>query len=156
MFNSPRVEFQKIRPQESLIRALPSPVPLADAASKVFISLYPHSFPCEHSVFRNEAATRVFLFTCLAETWLMTPVGCIAHVCVKSFQWCLTLCDPIDCSPSGSSVHGILQARRLEWVAMPSSRGSSRPRDRTHVSFITGGLFTTQPLRKPGKPLNTV
>ena len=83
----------------------------------------------------------------------MTPVGCIAHVCVKSFQWCLTLCDPIDCSPSGSSIHGILQARRLEWVAMPSSRGSSRTRDRTHVSFITGGLSTTQSLRKPGKPL---
>ena len=40
-------------------------------------------------------------------------------------------CDPIDCSPPGSSVHGILQARRLEWVAMPSSRGSSRPRDRS-------------------------
>ena len=40
-----------------------------------------------------------------------------------------TLCDPIDCSPPGSSVHGIFQARILEWVAMPSSRGSSQPRD---------------------------
>ena len=46
-------------------------------------------------------------------------------------QSCLTLCDPMDCSPSGSCVHGILQARILEGVAMPSSRGSSRPRDRT-------------------------
>ena len=46
-------------------------------------------------------------------------------------------CDPVDCSPQGSSVPGILQARMLEWVAMPSSRGSSQPRDRTRVSFIS-------------------
>ena len=44
-------------------------------------------------------------------------------------QSCLTLCDPMDCSPPGSSVYGILQARILEWVAIASSRGSSRPRD---------------------------
>ena len=42
---------------------------------------------------------------------------------------CLTLCDPIECSPPGSSIHGILQARILEWVAIPYSRGSSPPRD---------------------------
>jgi len=48
-------------------------------------------------------------------------------VCVpaKLLQSCPMLCDPMDCSPPGSSVHGILQARTLEWVAMPSSRGSS-------------------------------
>ena len=46
-------------------------------------------------------------------------------------QSCPALCNPMDCSPPGSSVHGILQARRLEWVAMPFSRGSSLPRDRT-------------------------
>ena len=51
-------------------------------------------------------------------------------------QSCLTLCDPMDCSLPGSSVHGILQARVLEWVAMPSSRVSSQPRDRTQVSHI--------------------
>ena len=55
-------------------------------------------------------------------------------VLAKSFQLCLTLCNPMDCSPPGSSVHGILQARILEWVAMPSSGGSSRPRNRTSVS----------------------
>ena len=48
-----------------------------------------------------------------------------------------TLCDPMDCSPPGSSVHGILQARILEWVAISSSRGSSWPRDQTHVSGIS-------------------
>jgi len=51
-----------------------------------------------------------------------------------SLQSCPTLCKPIDCSPPGSSVHGILQARVLEWVAMSSSRRSSRPRDGTWVS----------------------
>ena len=63
----------------------------------------------------------------------------------QSLQSCLTLCDPVDCSPPGSSVHGILQAIILEWVAMPSSRGSSCPRDQTHVSrvsCIAGRFFT--------------
>ena len=52
-------------------------------------------------------------------------------------QSCLALCDPMDCSPPGSSVHGILQARILEWVAMRSSRGSSPPRDQTHISLVS-------------------
>ena len=53
-------------------------------------------------------------------------------------QLCLTLCNPVDCSPPSSSVHGILQARVLEWVAISFSRGSSQPRDRTQVSLIAG------------------
>ena len=57
-------------------------------------------------------------------------------------QSCPSLCDPVDSSPPGSTVHGILQARMLEWVAMPSSRGSSQPRDQTQVSLITGRFFT--------------
>ena len=51
-------------------------------------------------------------------------------------QSCLTLCNPMDYSPPGSSVHGILQAKILEWVAISFSRGSSQPRNRTHISFI--------------------
>ena len=57
------------------------------------------------------------------------------------------LCGPMDCIPPGSSVHGILQARILEWVAMPSSRGSFRPQDQTHVSCvfcIAGGFFKAE------------
>ena len=54
-------------------------------------------------------------------------------------QLCLTLCDSMNCSPPGSSVHGILQARILEWVAMPSSRESSQPRVRIHI-FATPAL----------------
>ena len=57
-------------------------------------------------------------------------------MCVHA-QLCPTLRDPTDCSPSGYSDHGILQARILEWVAMPSSRGSSQPRDWTHVSHVS-------------------
>ena len=57
-------------------------------------------------------------------------------------QSCLTLCDHMDCSPPGSSVHGILQARILEWVANSSSRGSSWPRDWTHISCTEGRFFT--------------
>ena len=52
-------------------------------------------------------------------------------------QSCPTLCNPGDCSPPDSFVYGILQRRILEWVAIPFSRGSSRPRDRTHISFVS-------------------
>ena len=57
-------------------------------------------------------------------------------------QLCPTLCDLMDCSLPGSSVHGILQARILEWAAMASSRGSSQPRDQTWVSCTAGRFFT--------------
>ena len=60
-----------------------------------------------------------------------------ACTCAKSVQLYLTLCKPMDWSPSGSAVHGILQARILEWIAMPFSRGSSQPRDRTHISYVS-------------------
>ena len=60
----------------------------------------------------------------------------------KVAQSCLTLCDPMDCSLPGSSVHGIFQARILEWVAISFSRGSSWPRDWTQVSRIVGRCFT--------------
>ena len=55
----------------------------------------------------------------------------------KPLKSCPTLCDPMDCSPPGFSVRGILQARRLEWVTMPSSRGPAQVRDRTCISYIS-------------------
>ena len=67
------------------------------------------------------------------------------HLVAPSFP---TLWDPMDCSPPGSSVLGILQARILEWVAMPSSRGSSQPRDLTQLSCIAGGFFTNWATRE--------
>jgi len=75
------------------------------------------------------------------------------HVCVcvhSVAQSCLTLCDPMDCSPPGSSVNGIFQARTLEWVAISSSRGSSQPRDQTWVSCIS---CIGRPVVPPGKPM---
>ena len=59
----------------------------------------------------------------------------------QSLQSHPTLHNPMDCNPPGSSVHGILQARILEWVAMLSSRGSSQSRDQTQVSCIAGRSF---------------
>ena len=76
-----------------------------------------------------------------------------ACVHAKWLQPYLTLCDHKDCSPLGSSAHGILQAKILEWVAMPSSRGSSRHRDgpmSPMAPALAGGFFTTEHhLRNP-------
>ena len=68
------------------------------------------------------------------------------YVCLGTQSY-LTLLRPMDCSPSGSFVHGILQTRILECIAMPSSTGSSQPRDRTQVSCIEGGFFTVRATR---------
>ena len=78
---------------------------------------------------------------------------CIWKVKVLVCQLCLTPFDPMDCSQLGSSIHGILQARKLEWLAVPFFRGSSRPRDWLQASHIAGRFFTAEP---PGKPCCTV
>ena len=70
------------------------------------------------------------------------------HMFVLVAQSCMTLCNPMDCSPPGSSVHEILQTRILEWVAISLSRGSSRPRDQTQVSSNPGECFTIWATRK--------
>ena len=64
------------------------------------------------------------------------------HCWCEVTQSCLTLCNPMNCRVTGFSVHGILQARIMEWIAIPFFRGSSQPRDRTLVSCITGRFFT--------------
>ena len=68
-------------------------------------------------------------------------------------QSCLTLCDPKDRSPPGTSVHGIIQARALEWVTISSSMGSSQPRYWIQVSCTAGRFFTVW---ATGKPYNTI
>ena len=70
------------------------------------------------------------------------------HVCILVIHLCPTLSDPMDCSLPGFSALGILQARILEWVAIPFSRGSSRPRDWTQVSCIAGIFFTIWAIRE--------
>ena len=66
---------------------------------------------------------------------------------------CVRLCDPMDCSLPGSSVHGILQVRILEWVAISFSRGSSRPKDGTQASTLQADSLPSEPPRKPLKGL---
>ena len=78
-------------------------------------------------------------YCCMAETNT-------TYMYAKSLQSCPTFCNPVDSDLPGSSVHGILQARILEWITLPSSRGSSQPRDQTcipYVSCMAGGFFTT-------------
>ena len=81
----------------------------------------------------------------LALLWT-TELTELVCVCAHS---CQTLHDPMDCSPPGSSVHGILQARILEWIVISSSRGSSRPSDQTHISCLEGILYHMSHLETP-------
>jgi len=80
------------------------------------------------------------------------PVCVFVSVCVLVVQLYLTLCNPMDRRPTpGSSVHGILQARILEWVAMPSFKRSSPPKNRTWVSYTAGKFFTIRATREAQK-----
>ena len=91
-----------------------------------------HGYVCIHTQHTHtHTHTHIYIYT----------VG-VSIACVLVTQLCPTLCNPTDHSLPGSSVHGILQARILEWVAIPFSRGSSWPRDQTWVSRIAGRFFT--------------
>ena len=70
-------------------------------------------------------------------------------------QLCPTLCDPLNCSPPGSSVHEIFQARILKWVAFPFSKGSSQPRDWTQVSCTAGRFFTIWATREASETVGS-
>ena len=76
------------------------------------------------------------------------PIYASVDFCVLVAQLCLTLCDPMDFNLPGSPIHGILQARILEWVTIPFSRGSSQPRDWTQASRMAGRFFTVWATRK--------
>ena len=114
------------------------------------------SLPLSHQrspVWQRWLLTCVSAWSAPAMTLGPYKAGVFVCVCGKPLQLYPTLCDPMDCSLPGSSVHGILQARILEWVAMPSpSRRSSWHRDQTYVfcgSCIAGRFFSPEP---PGKP----
>ena len=79
-------------------------------------------------------------------------VHACARVCVQSLQSCPSLCHPKDCSLPGSSVYGIFQARILEWVAMPSSRGSSQPGMEPASPLLPALQVNSLPTGPPGKP----
>ena len=85
-------------------------------------------------------------------SFIFKPVSEVKVLIAQSYP---TLCDPVDCSPPGSSVHGILQARILEWAAIRFSRGSSPPGDQTWVSCIAGRFFTFWATREALKASNS-
>ena len=90
---------------------------------------------CVHA--RVHTRSRVHMSAC---TWVVT-------------QSCLTSCDPLDWNLPGSSVHGILQASIVEWVAMTNSKGSYQPRYLTYISYVSFiGRWILLPLVPPGKP----
>ena len=107
-------------------------------AEKDLMSSFLQDF-CFSRISRNKVSMRIYL-----SQWF-SKWKCY------SAQSYLTLCDPTDCSPPGSSVHGILQARIQERVAIPFSRGSSPPRDQTQVSCIAGRFFTIRATREVHK-----
>ena len=104
-----------------------------DTLLHFFKKLLPKPLVCQLEMFLRRQITDISnIFLLILRATLKVLVA----------QSCPTLCDPMDCSPPGSSVHGILQARILEWVAIPFSRGSSWPRDQTWVSCTAGRFFT--------------
>ena len=117
----------------------PSPRPLNHHHPKTGASIQDPSLPGEVA---HQSPPQGFL-SCSFKPLAVSSFHPRVHHCHTQVracsvaQSCPTLCDPVDCSPPGSSVHGILQARVLEWVAMPSSRGSSRPRDQACVSYVS-------------------
>ena len=101
-------------------------------------------------VLLSVTAGRSLQVTCaLSDCWKVKVKGLVA-------QSCPTLCDPMDCNLPGSCVHGLLQIRILEWVAIPFFRGSSRPGDRTQVSCIAGRFFTIWATREAPNHWNYV
>ena len=119
-----------------------------------FVHLYIH-FNTEYSFNIQYIHFNIQYWSVNASIWkssLWTGYNiCLAPSLTTEYEWVSdwsrsvmsTLCNPMDCSPPSSSVHGIFQARILEWVAISFSRGSSWPRDQTQVSCIAGRCFTT-------------
>ena len=107
---------------------------LAVNHSSCFGSQVPCTAPCLSYLLQ------LYVWKLLSHIWLFVTLRTIQWVS-EIAQSCPTLCNPMDCSPPGSSIHGILQARILRWVAISFSRGSSLPRDRTQISRIAGRPF---------------
>ena len=139
-FKMRRTRINKGRWLQSTLSHLPYPVPRLGPCWSLQISLY----------YLVIDLFSFFSFLFFSPFFLTHPPPCSGKglgwylyavcLCVESLSrvW---LCDHVDCSPPGSSVHGMLQARILEWVTMPSSRESSQFRDHTQVSCIAGEFF---------------
>ena len=117
--------------------AMPFPLPLVPKQSQ--LDKYRHGYGLPSCALRFQQWGRAEGTDLCVGLDVVRSGGVEVKVLVT--QSCLTVCDPMTCSPLGSSVHGILQTRILEWFAMPLSRGSSWPRDWTHVSCLADWLF---------------
>ena len=117
----------------------------------ILLSVYSLLWVCVHTIIDYYLKYILFWLHVVSEKMHLRIFICHPHfslkVKVKFVQFCLTLCSPMDCP-----VHGILQARILELVAFPFSRGSSQPRDGTQESYIAGRFLTSW---ATGKPKNT-
>ena len=133
--------------------ALPSAWILQDELTFRFHQAFPEhpvwdDFPSPCLLFSTSVPC--FFFQSVSTTYLFYYVWKVKALVAQS---CLTLYEPMDCSPPGFPVHRVLQARVLEWVAMLSSRGSSWPRDGTHISYASCvGRQVLLPLMPAGKP----
>ena len=119
---------------------------------QVCVYIYTHTHICTHSSDESCIFVCVCAHTCVTDSmmvphlakWWERTLYSVSRSAVSDF------CDPMDYSSPGSSVHGISQARILEWVAISFSRGSSWPRHWTPASpVLAGGVFTTEPSGKP-------
>ena len=129
----------KLRPHleafmPSLIRALPAP-----SSAPCLLPFSGH--PCLLSA-SSSLHSRPLVLPCSCRMPPSPHIFLSFIFIVLVSEFCPTLCDPVECSPPGSSVHGILQARILEWVAIPFCRGSSPPWVRIQVSCIAGEFFS--------------
>ena len=114
---------------------------------KIWLSSLPQKESFLYNGKRNKSSEqyKTWLQRLFRKIKIYNGVCCVLCLVTQS---CPTLCDLINCCPPGSSVHGILQARIMEWVAMPSSRGSSQPRDRIHILHIAGRFSTVWATRE--------
>jgi len=112
----------------------------------MIISLASHLKPCSVTNFKILSCVSVSTISdCIYSFQLclrfFDPRYCLSDICTcvhaKLLPSCPTLCNPMDSSPLGCSVHGIIQARILEWAAMPFSKRSSQPRDQVHISYFS-------------------
>ena len=113
--------------------------------SSFFFFIFPEILVDQLSIFYDSSIITISSLLILLFKFVC---GCV-YVCLLA-QSCLTLCHPKDCSPPGSWVHGILQARTLQWVVIPFSRGSSRLKNQTRVSCISRWIL--YPLSPQGSP----
>ena len=122
-------------PHQSFSMCNTQPKQLTVTQRRAF-QLRPEPFMRSHGLYHVPRICTECLFPLMIHMLEHNPQ---VKVKVSDAQLCPILCNSMDCSPAGSSVHGILQARLLEWVAISFSRGSSGSTDRTQVSCITGG-----------------